>query len=83
MSNTGEILSDESWTFIREHRSDDVRQLALQANRYPGVDMAQALQQIAGWQAARTKLPEWAAVEDICYPPHLLSATHFPGTVFE
>ena len=66
-----EILSDESWTFIREHRSDDVRQLALQANRYSGVDMAQALQQIAGWQAARTKLPEWAAVEDICYPPHI------------
>ena len=30
-----------------------------------------ALQQIAGWQTARKKLPSWAAKEDIVYPPHL------------
>ena len=57
--------------FIREHRNDDVRQLALQAARYPDIDMQQALQQIAGWQTARTKLPEWAATDGIVYPPRL------------
>ena len=57
--------------FIREHRHDDVRQLALQAARYPDIDMQQALQQIAGWQTARTKLPEWAATDGIIYPPRL------------
>ena len=57
--------------FIREHRNDDVRQLALQAARYPDIDMQQALQQIAGWQTACTKLPEWAATDGIIYPPRL------------
>ena len=57
--------------FIREHRHDDVRQLALQAARYPDIDMQQALQQIAGWQTACTKLPEWASTDGIIYPPRL------------
>lgn len=57
--------------FIREHREDDVRQLALQAGRYPDVDMPYALTQIAGWQSIREKVPSWAACEDIIYPLHL------------
>lgn len=57
--------------FISQHARDDVRQLALQAARWPGVDMAAALQQIAGWQVARDKLPLWAATRGLLYPPHL------------
>ena len=57
--------------FIKQHREDDVRQLALQGGRYPDVDMTFALQQIAGWQIARRKLPSWAETEGIVYPPHL------------
>ena len=45
--------------------------LALQSHRYPDIDMPFLLNQLAGWQAARTKLPSWAANEDIIYPPHL------------
>ena len=33
--------------------------------------MQQALLQIAGWQTACTKLPEWAATDGIIYPPRL------------
>ena len=33
--------------------------------------MAVAIQQIAGRQAACTKLPSWAAIDGIVYPPHL------------
>lgn len=45
--------------------------LALQSHRYPDIDMHFLLDQLAGWQTARTKLPSWAANEDIIYPPHL------------
>jgi hypothetical protein len=57
--------------FVSAHRLDDVRRLALQAARYPDVDMPWALDQIQGWQTARHKLPSWAATEGIVYPPHL------------
>lgn len=62
---------DKTREFIAAHRSDDTRTLALQAQRYPGVDMRQAVTQIEGWQAARDKLPAWAATEGITYPPKL------------
>lgn len=57
--------------FILRHRTGDVRSLALQAARYPDVDMPEAVVQIAGWQIAATKVPSWAAIEDIRYPAHL------------
>ncbi len=56
--------------FIREHLTADVRTLALSA-RPDGVDMQYALTQISGWQAARLKVPLWAATEGIVYPKHL------------
>ena len=64
-------MEDELKQFIKEHREDDVRQLALQASRYPAIDMPTALTQIAGWQSIRDKVPTWAACDDIIYPPHL------------
>ena len=57
--------------FIKEHREDDIRQLALQAGRYPDIDMPTALTQIAGWQSIQYKVPTWAACDEIIYPPHL------------
>ena len=57
--------------FIREYRERDIRQLVLQANRFPDVDMPYALDQIQGWQIARRKLPKWAACDGVIFPPHL------------
>mgnify|MGYP005920409531 CR=1 FL=1 len=57
--------------FIREYRERDIRQLALQANRFPDVDMPYALDQIQGWQIARRKLPKWAACDGVIFPLHL------------
>ena len=57
--------------FIEAHRQDDVKVLALQAKKYPQVDISFALNQIAGWQTASTKLPSWAALSGIVYPMHL------------
>ncbi len=56
--------------FIREHLTADVRTLALSAHP-DGVDMQYALTQISGWQAARLKVPLWAATEGVVYPKHL------------
>ena len=56
--------------FILEHLTADVRTLALSA-RPDGVDMQYALTQISGWQAARLKVPLWAATEGVVYPKHL------------
>ena len=57
--------------FIEAHADDDVQQLAFLAARYPDVDMPFALNQIAGRRMARTKLPLWASIERLIYPPHL------------
>ena len=65
------MLDEATIEFIAQHREEDVRTLALQAGRYPTVDMREAVTQIEGWQHAREKLPEWAAVEGIIYPPKI------------
>lgn len=64
-------LSEETLRFIRTHCRDDVRSLALQARRYPDVDMPAAITQIAGRQTLSEKVPAWAANETILCPPHL------------
>ena len=64
-------LSPDTLRFIREHRRDDVRSLALQARRYPSVDMPAAITQISGRQIAKEKIPAWAGNENILYPAHL------------
>lgn len=57
--------------YIKKHAEGDVRQLALQGTKDPEVDLTFALEQIAGRQKAKTKLPSWAETEGIIYPPHL------------
>ena len=65
------MLDAATIEFIAQHRNDDVRTLALQAGRYPTVDIREAVVQIEGWQQAREKLPEWAATDGIIYPPKI------------
>lgn len=57
--------------FVLDHREEDVRTLALRGSRDKDVDLPWALDQIQGWQTARHKLPSWAAIDGIVYPPHL------------
>ena len=64
-------INENTRRFVQEHRQDDVRKLALQTSKYPDIDMSFVLNQIAGWQTARKKLPSWAATDGIVYPPHL------------
>ena len=64
-------INEKTWKFICEHADEDVRKVALQGTKGPEVDLQMALQQIAGRQTARKKLPSWATREGIVYPPHL------------
>ncbi len=65
------LINEKTWEFVRQHANDDVRKLALQGAKDAEVDLQMALQQIAGRQTARRKLPSWAEVEGVVYPPHL------------
>ena len=57
--------------FIQQYRDKDVRELALQGARFPQIDLPYALDQIAGWQTARKKIPSWTTIEGITFPPRL------------
>ena len=64
-------MNDSTLDFARQHRDEDPKTLALHAKVPEGVNLTEALQQIAGWQTARHKLPAWAECDGIIYPPHL------------
>ena len=55
--------------FVKEHAADDVQRLALEVRKHPEVDAHFALDQIAGRQKSWTKLPSWAEVDALIFPP--------------
>lgn len=76
-------ISEATLEFVSRHANDDVRKLALSAKRTEDLDLTFALDQIAGRQMARTKLPSWFAMADkalsegadeahfLVFPPHV------------
>ena len=74
-------ISEATIDFVCKHANDDVRKLALSAKRAEGLDLSFALDQIAGRQKARTKLPSWYALAAsgesvdeahfLVFPPHI------------
>lgn len=74
-------ISEATIDFVCKHANDDVRKLALSAKRTEGLDLSFALDQIAGRQKARTKLPSWYALAALgervdeahflVFPPHI------------
>lgn len=70
-NHSTEIMNQATLDFIRQHQDDDVRQLAFFGSKYPEVDMPFALDQIRGRKMARVKLPRWASIDGIIYPPHI------------
>ena len=70
-NHSTEIMNQATLDFIRQHQDDDVRRLAFLGSKYPEVDMPFALDQIRGRKMARVKLPRWASIDGIIYPPHI------------
>ncbi|MDH6305012.1 hypothetical protein M2459_001749 [Parabacteroides sp. PF5-5] len=65
-----------NWTltlkeFIREHAGEDVNRLLLAASRYPEIDMAFAVEQIAARKQIQEKLPSWHANDELIFPSRL------------
>lgn len=69
-------LTEETLRFIREHRKDNVRNLALQAHKYPTVDVPAAIIQIVGRQIAEEKNTRLGSTGR-----HSLPGTSFHGTM--
>jgi len=68
------MLNEETLKFIRDHRFDDVRKLALSAPHSlnpSSINISWALTQIRGRQFAENKIPSWYQLDQIIYPPHL------------
>lgn len=70
-NHSTEIMNQATLDFIRQHQDDDVRRLAFLGSKYPEVDKPFALDQIRGRKMARVKLPRWASIDGIIYPPHI------------
>jgi 16S rRNA G966 N2-methylase RsmD len=58
-------------TFISDHINDDIHQLALNAHKYPNIDMNQALVQIKGRKKIKNKVSSFYENDDIIYPIQL------------
>ena len=65
------FVDEATWQFIDEHLQEDVRQLALQKNKYKDIDFDFALRQIQGRQKTRDKLPLLASIPRFVFPPSL------------
>ena len=64
-------MNEKTRLFIERNLNADIRQLALQGSKDSEVDLPLALRQIAGRQTAHRKLPSWAALDGLLFPPHL------------
>ncbi|HLK98394.1 MAG TPA: hypothetical protein VK364_11550 [Hymenobacter sp.] len=64
------LISPTEKQFIRDHLTDDVRQLVLSSHP-AGIDVRRLAAQIAARQKARDKLPTWYASDDVVFPPAL------------
>ena len=58
----------EEKEFIQQHRHRSPAELMLQANRYPGLPVAELVRQIQARQKAADKLPTWVSDPDVVFP---------------
>jgi len=74
------MQNEATLKFVREHRFDDVRKLALLSSSpsysfnpsvSQSINFPWALTQIQGRQFAENKIPSWFQSDKIIYPPHL------------
>ena len=64
-------MTREFIDFVQAHQDEDTARLLLSAARYPGIDMAAAVNQIEGLRMAREKWPLLAECREYRYPPRL------------
>ncbi len=62
------LLQPHIQEFILKNENAEVHQLALRGNLYPNIPLVPVIQQIAGRQKAKTKLPTFYRTAHILYP---------------
>lgn len=65
------IMDEQTKQFILENQEADIHQLALQADRFPWVELPLAIRQINGKQKIRLKVPLFYENDSILYPSQL------------
>ncbi|MBE9461112.1 hypothetical protein ACFP1I_18735 [Dyadobacter subterraneus] len=68
-SETG--FSEAELAFIQKYKDDDVTKLILKGTQFKDIDVKKLAAQILSRQKASKKLPEWAAIEKLIFPPSL------------
>lgn len=61
----------EEKAFVREHLREEVAALALRLGRFPYLNAARVLRQVAGYQAISKKVPTWAGNPDLVFSDSL------------
>ncbi|MCQ2203858.1 MAG: SAM-dependent methyltransferase [Bacteroidales bacterium] len=64
-------LTEDEKIFIAENIDSDVNRLALKIKKSNNIRPQYVLQQIAGRQMIKHKVPQWATVSNLLYPIHL------------
>src|SRR5688572_18402277 len=64
-------FSPEARKFLEQNQNTDPASLMLQAKRFPGLPVAELVQQIQARQKAKTKIPNWAQNFDLIFPVNL------------
>lgn len=62
------MLTKEEERYIAEHINDDVQRLALSIKPNDSLRKDLVLQQIAGYQRLKDKIPSWTAISGLVYP---------------
>jgi hypothetical protein len=64
-------LTQDEWAFVLEHQEQDVSAMALRMRRFPNLDAAKVLNQIAGFQTISRKVPSWTPYPNVLFPAKL------------
>lgn len=64
-------LAYTTFAIMKDYRNIPVDKLALQLAGRTDIDVPYVLRQVEGWQRLRTKVPAWAAIDELEYPHRL------------
>lgn len=82
------MLQDNEIQFIQDNLHRDPVVIALEAAKYPDLDIPAVVNQIKARQKLKEKLPHWVANDRVFFPPHLAleqssseETAHFKATI--
>ncbi|GLU51871.1 THUMP-like domain-containing protein [Dyadobacter frigoris] len=64
-------FTEAELAFIQKHSDEDVTRLILKSGQFKDLDVKKLAAQILSRQKASKKLPEWASIEKLIFPPSL------------